>query len=185
MSDCSDRCRDIIGAVLLYQLLYRILNAVLKSAASLARIEVALQAQDEKLERILTAVEPLPAVGFRFAVETEGQLEEGVNAIDMTNSQQATATITPVDKKGNPAAIDGIPVWASSDETILTVAPAADGLSAVVAAVGPLGSAKVSVSGDADLGPGSAPIFGTLDVSVTQGQAVGFKIDLGTPTEQP
>jgi hypothetical protein len=145
----------------------------------------ALQETDSKLlKRILTLVEPLPCVGFRFTVELEGQIFEGATSIDMTNSQKATATITPVDAKGNPAAVDGVPEWASSDETILTVTPAADGLSAVVAAVGPLGSAKVSVSGDADLGPDKKPIFGTLDVSVTQGQAVGFKIVLGEATEQ-
>jgi hypothetical protein len=136
------------------------------------------------LGRILAAVEPLPAVKFVFTIDLEGQITEGASSITMTNSQKATATITPVDAKGNPASVDGVPVWASSDETIITVTPAADGLSAVVAAVGPLGTAKVSVTGDADLGADVKPIFGELDVTITQGQAVGFKIELGTPVEQ-
>lgn len=136
------------------------------------------------LREILAAVTPNPAVGFHFTIELDGQFTDNPKEIIMTNSQQATATITPVDKKGQPASVDGVPVWASSDETIITVTPAADGMSAVVAAVGPLGTAKVSVSGDADLGPGVTPIFGTLDVTITQGQAVGFNIVLGTPTEQ-
>ncbi len=57
-------------------------------------------------------------------------------------------------------------------------------MSAVVAAVGPLGDAKVSVTADADLGAGVSAIFGTLDVSITQGQAVGFKITTSDPVEQ-
>lgn len=136
------------------------------------------------LQRILAAVEPLPAVKFVFTVDLEGQITEGAQSITMTNSQKATATITPIDAKGQPASVDGVPVWASSDATILTVTAAADGLSAEVAAVGPLGTAKVSVTGDADLGADVKPIFGELDVTVTQGQAIGFKIDLGTPVEQ-
>ena len=102
----------------------------------------------------------------------------------MTNSQQATASIKIVDKRGQPAPVDGIPVWASSDETIVTVTPAVDGMSAVVAAVGPLGTAKVSVTADADLGTGVSSIFGSLDVTITQGQAVGIEITLGDATEQ-
>lgn len=135
------------------------------------------------LEKILAAVTPSPAVGFQFTVELEGQLihEEKVK---MTNSQQATASITPVDKKGQPASVDGIPVWASSDETIITVEPAVDGMSALVKAVGPLGSANVSVTADADLGTGVTSIFGTLAVTITQGQAVGITITLGEASEQ-
>ncbi len=136
------------------------------------------------LEKILATVTPLPAAKILFKVDIEGQISEGVTNATMTNSQQLTATIQPVDKKGQPAPVDGIPVWASSDETIITVTPADDGLSAVVAAVGPLGAAKVSVTADADLGAGTAAIFGTLDVTITQGQAVGFKITTSDPVEQ-
>jgi len=179
----------------MFMVLYNLIRKLLKSdeeilnrlqviERQLAHLFQQNQDQDEVLARILAAVEPLPAVGFTFTVESEGQITLGATQYDMTNSQQLTATIQPVDKKGNPAAIDGVPVWASSDETIITVVPASDGLSAVVAAVGPLGSAKVSVTGDADLGPGVSSIFGTLDVTITQGQAVGFKITAGEPTEQ-
>lgn len=62
--------------------------------------------------------------------------------------------------------------------------PATDGLSAEVAAVGPLGTAKVSVTADADLGSGTKAIFGELDITVTQGEAVGFTIALSDPVEQ-
>lgn len=102
----------------------------------------------------------------------------------MTNSQKVHVTIQPVDKQGNPAVVDGVPVWASSDSTIITVTPNATGMEADVVAVGLLGDAKVSVSADADLGAGVTTIFGSLDVTITQGQAVGIKITVGTPVEQ-
>lgn len=140
--------------------------------------------QREVLNKILAAFEPSLAVKILFAVELEGQITQGALSITMTNSQQATASIQPVDKRNQPAPVDGIPVWASSDETIVTVTPAADGMSAVVAAVGPLGTAKISVTADADLGTGVSSIFGTLDVTITQGQAVGMTITLGPATEQ-
>ncbi len=183
-------------------ILYNRLGAVLKIGQDvlksdqdgiliLKRIDTTVQlirteqvAMRQVIDEILAAAIPPPAVGFVFSVELEGETFEGATNINMTNSQKATATITPVFKDGTPAPVDGVPVWASSDETIVTVAPAADGLSAVVAAVGPLGSAKISVTGDADLGADVKPIFGSLDVSITQGLAVGFKIVLGDPVEQ-
>lgn len=142
-----------------------------------------LRRQTVLLTGILDAVKPSIATKIIFTVELEGKILKG-DHIKMTNSQQATASIKIVDKRGQPAPVDGIPVWASSDETIVTVTPAVDGMSAVVAAVGPLGTAKVSVTADADLGTGVSSIFGSLDVTITQGQAVGIEITLGDATEQ-
>ena len=141
----------------------------------LKRMEKRQIEQGEQLERILVAVEAQPAVGFVFTVEIEGQITEGATAITMTNSQQASATIQPVDKKGQPAPVDGVPVWASSDETIITVESAADGLSAV--AVSHLvGVATILVEVDADLGEGVKPINGSHEVEVTGGVATGESI---------
>ncbi len=159
-------------------------RALAKIQADINDIKKELAAQRILLEEILALVKPQPAAGFVFTVELEGVITEGVTKFTMTNSQQLTAAIQPVDKKGQPALVDGVPEWASSDETIITVVAAADGMSAVVAAVGPLGSAKVSVTGDADLTGEVKPIFGTLDVTITQGQAVGFKITTSDPVEQ-
>ena len=103
----------------------------------------------------------------------------------LTDTQKADLSISPVDSKGNPAKLDGVPTWASSDATIVTVSGiSADGLSATVYATGPAGTATVAVSGDADLGAGVTTITGTLDVSVTGGAATAIAITAGTPTEQ-
>ncbi len=134
------------------------------------------------LDSILSIVAPSPAVGFAFTIEIDGIIQKG--AITMTNSQKATITIEPVDTKGKPAPIDGIPVWAVSDDTKGVLTPAADGLSAVFAASGPLGSVTVSVSGDADLGADVIGIFGEIVIVIIAGRAVGFKLTLGEATEQ-
>jgi hypothetical protein len=98
-------------------------------------------------------------------------------------TQQVPLTLAIKDKFGNPASIDGVPVWASSDETILTVAPAADGMSAVATPVGPAGSAQVNVSADADTGSGSKEITGLLAVDVVAGDATVVELQAGTPTD--
>lgn len=102
----------------------------------------------------------------------------------LTDNQQVTLTIAPVDVKNNPAPVDGVPTWSSSDATIVAVTPAADGMSAVAVAVGPIGTAQVNVSADADLGAGVTTISGTLDVQVQAGNAVSLGISAGTPTDQ-
>lgn len=105
--------------------------------------------------------------------------------LTLTDSQQVDLTVAFADKAGNPASVDGAPVWTSSDETVLTVAAGADGLSAVATATGKLGTAQVTVTADADLGSGTTSIAGTLDVTVLAGQAVAAVVSAGAPTDKP
>lgn len=103
----------------------------------------------------------------------------------LKDTEQSALATQFLDKKGNPAPVQGVPVWATSDATILSVTPEADGLSATIVANGPLGTAQVSVTADADLGDGVKPVVGTLDVNIVAGEAVSANISAGTPTEQP
>jgi len=103
----------------------------------------------------------------------------------MTATQQMTCTIQILDKKGNPAEVDGVPTWLTDNTDVLSLTPAADGMSCLVAAVGALGSAGVTVTADADLGAGVEPLIGTLDFDITGGKASVIAITPGTPTEQP
>jgi hypothetical protein len=102
----------------------------------------------------------------------------------LPDDQKVTLGLDPRDKKQNPAALDGVPTWGSSDETIVTVAAAPDGLTAVLTAVGPLGTAQVNVTGDAKMGPETVTLSGTLDVQVVAGEAVTLGITTGTPESQ-
>jgi hypothetical protein len=103
--------------------------------------------------------------------------------MDLRDDQQVVLTIQPVDRKRKPAPVDGIPVWASSDETVITLEVAADGMSATARGVAP-GAARVVVTADADLGAGVTDLTGTLEFNVTGGSAVAMEITAGTPTDQ-
>lgn len=96
-------------------------------------------------------------------------------------------TLNITTKSGKPAKVDGVPVWASSDETVLAPAPNADGMTGAVSTVAP-GVARITFSADADLGPGVTSItLVTEDITVTQGtggQASVIAVDLGTPVDK-
>ena len=102
----------------------------------------------------------------------------------LTDIQQVGIAIAPKSAAGNPASIDGSPVWNSSDETVVTVVVAADGMSADVITTGKLGTVQVNVSADADMGGGVKSIAGTLDIEVKASEAVILEINAGTPTDK-
>lgn len=108
---------------------------------------------------------------------------------EWTTRQQADGSISITKADGSPATVDGVPVWASSDETVLTVTASADGMSAVVSTVAAGGPARVSVSADADLGAGTLTITGVSeDITVVvdpRDQASQITIVLGAPVDKP
>lgn len=106
-------------------------------------------------------------------------------AVQLTDSQQCDVTPKFVDKKGNPAKVDGAPTWLTDNPDVLSLTPSADGLTCTVAAVGPLGAGKISMKADADLGAGVVELVGTLDFEITAGQATTVILDVGAATEQP
>jgi hypothetical protein len=80
----------------------------------------------------------------------------------MNTSQQVSATLAITNAAGAAAPVDGVPVWASSDETVVSLTVAADGMSAVAPAVAP-GTARITVTADADLGAGVVTITGVSE----------------------
>lgn len=121
--------------------------------------------------------------GSREIVEDDPPVEEAPASTQLTDSQQVTATITPVNRRGNPAAIDGVPVWHTSDATVVTVTAEPDDRSAVIRAV-TSGKARITVSADADLGEGVQAIVAILEVEVIPGHAVQVRLTLDKLTEQ-
>ncbi len=103
----------------------------------------------------------------------------------MSSSQQCNVSVVFTDKKGNPAVVDGVPEWSTDNSEVLALTPSLDGLSCLVAAVGPLGSASITLHADADLGSGTKSIVGTLEFEINAGEAVTVALTPGTPTEQP
>jgi hypothetical protein len=87
----------------------------------------------------------------------------------MNTSEKIPVTITVTTPSGAPAQFQGQPNWATSDATIITVVPAADGMSADVISVAEGSGARVTVSIDADLGDGVTTVTGVSeDIAVTQ-----------------
>jgi hypothetical protein len=102
-------------------------------------------------------------------------------AFIITADQEVPVSVEFVDDHGNPAVVDGIPTWESSDTAVLTVVAAADGMSAVISAVGPDGQAQISLHADADMGAGTTEVIGLLDIEVVAGDAVSATLTAGTP----
>jgi hypothetical protein len=105
-------------------------------------------------------------------------------ATQLTSTQKQTLSVLFTDSKGNPAPVDGQPAWGVDNPNVLALVPSADGLSCTVAAIGPLGNARVSIQADADLGPGVTSLAGVYDVEVIAGQATTVEITGGPVEEQ-
>lgn len=102
---------------------------------------------------------------------------------NLTATQQLTLTINPKDKKGNAAEVQDV-TWASSDETVVTLVPAADGKSCLVVGGAP-GTGRVTVNADADLGAGVSPLIGEEPITVSAGTATVIQLTAGAAEEQP
>jgi hypothetical protein len=102
--------------------------------------------------------------------------------LQLTADQQDGATVLFVDAYNNAVTVtpDAIPTWVSDTTTVLTVTAAADGLSATLVTVGPVGTANVTFSCTV----GGVALSATLAVTVVAGAVVSVSIVPGTPTSK-
>jgi hypothetical protein len=156
--------------------------------AKLDALGTQLNAFKDQLDQVRSTLEQLvqltlhqPAVRLVFDCYVGDQFYHEAKSMIITDVQKFTASIQPVDAKNNPAPVDGVPVWSSSNPAVLTVTASEDGMSATITAVGPLGTAQVAVTADADLGEGVSPITGVLDVEVKASNAVSLSIATTAP----
>jgi hypothetical protein len=105
-------------------------------------------------------------------------------AAKMSATQQCTVTVTFQDAHGNPARVDGVPSWFTDNSDVLSLQPTLDGMSCTASARGPIGTARLTLNADADVGAGVEPLLGTLDFNITGGKATVVQLDAGTPEEQ-
>ena len=101
--------------------------------------------------------------------------------LTLTDEQKCPLSIQPLTAAGNPARVDGVPVWASSDVNVISLDVASDGMSAVARTPGTLGTSTVSCIADADLGSGVREIVAVLDITVVAAEAATMGIATGTP----
>lgn len=100
----------------------------------------------------------------------------------LSTLEKVTLTAGFVDAAGQAASIDGPATWESSDPSIITVENvSADGMSCDAVTVGPVGTARVTLSGDADLGGGTRLVTAVQDIEVRAAEAVSASIVAGTP----
>lgn len=102
----------------------------------------------------------------------------------LTDIQKVGFTVSAVSAAGNPASLDGAPVWTCTDESLLTLEVSEDGLSCEALTTGKLGVAQVKVEADADLGEGITALFGVVDVQIVASQAVNLEVKPGVPSDK-
>lgn len=102
-------------------------------------------------------------------------------SIVLTDEQEVVLTATFWTAGGNPARVDGIPAWASLNPDVISLAVAADGLSALAVSGAP-GTAQVTCTADANLGVGVRKIVGTFLFEVREAEAVSVGLVPGIPT---
>ena len=160
-------------------------STLLTTNATLDRMTESLDSLRSLVLKILAEVTPLPTARLLFTFTSEeGEITTGEEYMKITVTQKFAAAITPVDKFGNAALVDGKPTWEAADPAIISIVPANDGLSATILALGPVGTSQVSVTADADLGTGVVTITDAFQVDVVAGMAVGLGVTIGEAVEQ-
>jgi hypothetical protein len=103
--------------------------------------------------------------------------------MQLTADQQVELSISGQDNYGNPVNITGNTSWSSSDTSIVSV-NMTDSSHATATAVGPIGSAAVTVTNDVDQ-DGTGDFIGSLAIDVVAGNMTEITITAGTPTTKP
>ncbi|MGI0075864.1 MAG: hypothetical protein ACREAU_00480 [Nitrosopumilaceae archaeon] len=111
---------------------------------------------------------------------------KGVKSMILTNEEKVELGIRGVTAGGKPAHFDGMTVWESSDPAVVMLEVGDDGLTASAIGV-TVGTAQISVRGDADLDPGETEfreMVGVLDIRVVEAEAQTIELTTGTPVLQ-
>lgn len=123
-----------------------------------------------------------PVVGrLRCSVWVGLSLTEGVLPmfIKIPVDRVGVCLLKPVDTEGNPAPVDGLPVWEAALPELVKLTVAEDGLSVRIAPVGPLGATQITVSADVRLGPEVKTVQDVIEVVVIGGEAVSLGLTDG------
>lgn len=146
-------------------------DALDKIGAALEGIQAQQSAQNEILKELIKTLTPPDASRIIFFVEQDGELKR----VGGTMFQKVTETkkfkIKATDRFGNDAKIDGAAQFSLTDESLATVEVSEDGMSASVVPKGAIGSAKLQVKADADLGEGVKELLGELQLDFVAGDA--------------
>ena len=130
-----------------------------------------------------------PAVIAKLTITFENFVITATGGVMYTlpADKQVKMQIAYVDAAGNPAAVDGLVVWQSSDTTIVVATvDVSDSTIVAVTPGGAIGQAQITATADVDLGAGVTPLITTADITVVAGQAVAGTITpIGSPVPFP
>lgn len=131
---------------------------------------------------LMSLLRPQPRLVFRVGPVTFKEPKGGDEmALVLTDEQKVALSVEAKTAAGNPASVEGAPVWTVSDPGIITLVVDPAGFSAVAVTAGPLGPCQITVTADADLGAGVRTITGILDIEVMAAEAATLGIAAGTP----
>ncbi len=99
--------------------------------------------------------------------------------ITITNEQKVQVTLQPVTEAGNPATLDGAPVWAVAAGGDATLEVAEDGLSAFLVSGAAGVNSTITVTADANLGEGVVTLTDTITLAVVAAEASALGLVAG------
>lgn len=99
--------------------------------------------------------------------------------LTLTSEEQSVLHAAPVTEAGNSAGVDGTITWTNTDPALITITP--NGFDCDVVTNGPLGSATVTASADADLGADVTLISESVTVTVVAPEAFGIELTADDP----
>lgn len=126
-----------------------------------------------------------PPVFLQFVFENQITIKSTNIMARITNLQTVTVELKPKNRKGGEAAVQaGSVVWASSDESVATIAADPENeLKATVTSVG-LGVTQITVSADADLDENETrTIEGSAALEVVAAEAETFELQFDEPVD--
>ena len=103
--------------------------------------------------------------------------------VQLTADQQVNLSISGEDKYGNPVDVSGDTTWTSSDESVVQVNQQ-DPSHATAVAVGPVGSAAVTVTNDTN-SDGTGDFIGSISIDVVAGVMAEIVVTAEEPTDKP
>ncbi len=163
------------------------LQEIAEQTATLRDIRKLLRGIAHDLHVLREIAKPGPvSITFTRAVYEDGTVAKDPMSVSLKSVQHVTLTAGCKDAQGLATPLptfDSPPVWLSANPAVVTVVPAADGLTAVATAVGADGTVNITVNASV---AGVAMVQGAIDVVVgpgggTGGTPVAMTITAGTP----
>jgi hypothetical protein len=129
-----------------------------------------------------TAPSPTPTTQSESRAENAAESEF---TVQLTADQQVALSISGKDKYGNDVDVSGDVAWWSSDEAVVKVfRNITDNTQAIAVAVGPVGTAAVTVSNDFDQ-DGTGDFQGSVAIDVVAGDIHEITVNEGEISDKP